>query len=319
LAKSAAVKWGRLGGVLVLAGLSLLASRPAAAETNGIVVTPPFQEVVLNPSDPSKEFTITLTNRTDTDQQIVVSALDFKSLDESGGVAFVGQDETKYGVATWLSLDKPSLLLPKHSSATVPVTIRNESSLASGGHYGAVRFMVSAGDASGSNRVTVRQNVASLLFVKKLGGEHYSLTLSAVEQPKNWLSGEQAIGLRFYNSGNIHAVPRGTVELVRGKTVYSRGVINSESGIILPESFRRYTTKLLGLKGVKPGRYTLKVTYRYDGSDKLETYEQSVFIFDATFMGLVGGIGLATAALAVYGARQWRGRKAGLKSRHATA
>ena len=72
-------------------------------EGGGLSVTPAFQEVVLNEEKTEIRFPVTLTNRSSRDYLLTLSVLDFGSLDETGGVAFLGAEkdlEKKYGPIT---------------------------------------------------------------------------------------------------------------------------------------------------------------------------------------------------------------------------
>ena len=111
--------------------------------------------------------------------------------------------------------------------------------------------------------------LTSLILVRKTGGEVYGLRLPSPPKISQWWNLPGQVNLRFQNTGNVHVVPRGTIKLIDplGRVVM-KGVINSESAPILPESFRRYTVSLESLiMASVPGWYREVVSYRYDGSD----------------------------------------------------
>src|SRR3990167_10188741 len=92
-----------------LLSLLLATLMPVPAEAaSGIVISPPLQEVTIQAAQPKVPASFTLTNNTGRDQRILLSTIDFNALDETGGVAFVGQNPTelqrKYGLARWLSV-----------------------------------------------------------------------------------------------------------------------------------------------------------------------------------------------------------------------
>ena len=75
------------------------------------------------------------------------------------------------------------------------------------------------------------------------------------------------INPRFQNTGNVHIVPRGSVDIYDpfGRQV-RKSIINTGSGIILPESFRVYSGTFMNLATVFwPGRYSMVTSYRYGG------------------------------------------------------
>lgn len=268
---------------IVLAGISSQTRLAHAEGVGGLVVSPPFQEITLSQTPGDQPLSISLTNRTAVEQTLVLSAVDFKSLDESGGVAFVGLNGgellPKYGLATWLRLDSPSVILPAGGSTKVGAVIQNQAAIAPGGHYGAVLFRVeNQPHAKEANPVALTQVFASLIFVKKLGGERYGLKLGDVGLPRDW-TGKPLVKLRFHNGGNVHVVPRGTVWLEsKNGTQVLRGIINEDSARLLPESYRTYSTLLSRFGPVAPGSYRLVVHYRHEGSDTVQSYSRQVRI-----------------------------------------
>lgn len=244
---------------------------------NGISISPMFQEVVLDKDSPSKTFSLQASNTTDSLVTLRLSVLDFGSLDESGGVAFLGAEqnfEKQYSLASWIRLDRDALVLGPGESQTVEVTFENRESLSPGGHYGAIFFKMenSGADTVGANgkpNIAVSQSFSSLIFAKKLGGERYDLGAPDIGISKSFFFLPQSFSLRFQNKGNVHVVPRGTVTVTdpRGNMV-EKGIINEESAIILPETFRTYVVRpSVFARSFLPGYYTATVQYRYDGNE----------------------------------------------------
>jgi hypothetical protein len=288
--------------VLVAPALALGANRP------GLAVSPAFQSVSLAASAPSVQYEVQLINRNMVDQSFRLSLVDFKTLDEEGGVAFLGAStselEHKYGLASWMSLEKDSVFVPAGKTAKVLVTINNRPSLAPGGHYGAV--LATAVDDLGrpdGDSVGVKQVLSSLVLATKEGGAERDLKLTSQTANAGWSRLPSEAVLRFQNLGNVHVVPRGTVEVKdEAGRVVVRGAINEESGAILPESFRQYKTPLRQIaRALLPGRYQMVTTYRYDGTDAT-----SVFVTSFWYAGslLVWGV-LVGVVAAVLGLVWW--------------
>ncbi len=245
------------------------------AATKGLALSPAITEIRLEEGQREASFKISLSNSTDLPMNLRLSTLDFGALDEAGGIAFLGrsgQETTVYGLRQWMLLEKQSLTLEPGQSQEVKVTIENKQSLAPGGHYGAV--VVSGADAEpGQDNVAVVPAGSALVLLKKSGGEIIDLNLDSVNANRNWFRLPDQATLRFQNSGNTHAVPRGTLEL-SGPTgaVIARGTVNTTSSFVLPESFRQITS---GMRSVGtpwlPGRYTLTVAWRHDGEEAFAT------------------------------------------------
>lgn len=238
----------------------------------GFTLSPPFKEIILEKEASQSSYFIEIANNTAINQTLYLSVVNFGSLDESGGVAFLGARpemlERKYSLAPWVSLEKDVVELESKKSQKIKVTVVNKESLFPGGHYAAVVVTLNSQKEEGRH-VSFNAAFASLIFVKKTGGEIYRLDLVGKEVRSRVLGFPNNIALRFQNSGNVHLSPRGiiTLEGPRG-TVMSRGIINPESGIILPESFRIYHTTLDRLAlPLLPGFYVFNIQYRHEGKE----------------------------------------------------
>jgi hypothetical protein len=322
---SVAVK--RSGSLLAAVCVALLCHGSAQAEsTGGVVISPPFQQVTVGDAK-NTTFGVTLTNRTASDQTITATTVDFKSLDESGGVAFLGSEITslqkKYGLAKWLALDSAPMVIPSGGSKKVTVLLDNRQDLSPGGHYGAIIFKIEGGKSAGSqNSVDVKQVLASLVFAKKLGGEQYDLRLTSIDSASKWAGGDQKLKLRFYNPGNVHVVPRGVVKLIDGKgKVIAKNIINAESGIILPETFRVYPVTFTDVPVLEPGTYKLVAEYRYDGLASTAKFSKDIKIFDWRYAATVGAVAsvilVPVLAVAKFAAHRRRKRRKQPRKYHA--
>lgn len=257
-------------------------SRPSDS-SKAVVVEPFLQEVVLEPTDASKDFTVQITNNTSSVFTFSLSAVDFGTLNETGGLFFTGLESIelpyKYGLADWLELDKGTRSLSPGQKASVNVTLYNRNDLSPGGHYGAI--FINSTDLerkSGQPNVNLRQTISPLIFAIKRGGERYDLALDSVSHSGQWFKGPSDVQLKFKNNGNTHVVPRGIVNLLDRKGgIHSRGIINESSSYILPES-NRMLSVVLKKQAASPLQliktYKLEVNYRYDGLDRfaVKTY-----------------------------------------------
>lgn len=267
----------------VVGGIFLAPFLVRAADA-GLTVTPVFQEVTLEVDQEEAEFFVTLTNDTDLPIVLRSSVADFGSLDESGGVAFLGASDNlvrKFALASWMRPEKDVISLASGESEELRVVIENRESLSPGGHYGAVLFRIGEEEIAASDAtVAVNQMISVLVFAKKQGGEVYNLELLDYAPVIPLLQKISQVRLRFQNNGNVHVIPRGTMTLKDpvGRIV-EKGIINEESGLILPETQRTWVAKLMPLSFlVLPGYYTLSLEYRYDGKDSFAKVEQRFFL-----------------------------------------
>jgi hypothetical protein len=242
-----------------------------------ITVEPALQEVVLE-DQVEVPLTIELENTADIAQSFILKAVDFGTLDESGGVAFLGTgDPRDYDVASWLSIPVNEILVPPTSKTKLTVMVTNSGKLSPGGHYGALLFENSTPNETGEGDpyIAVRQVFSSLIYMRKVGGEIFSLKLDEFSYPKNVFFLPITTSNRFTNDGNTHVVPRGSIRVTDpiGRTV-EKAILNEESALVLPKATRKFQEDFSSLGPAwMPGRYTVLLEYRYDGK---ESYEKKI-------------------------------------------
>jgi hypothetical protein len=280
--------------------ITTLHPSPIMAASSGLSISPPFQQITLSSSNPQLTYSLVLTNSTAVELTLKLTTVDFGTLDETGGVVFAGSKETelekKYGLAAWMNLGNDLVTLAPHTSQSIEVTLDNRINLAPGGHYGAVLATTQSLDnhqAPGrGEQVTIQQTLSSLIFLKKLGGEQYGLLLKETYRDGGFLLPSK-LQLRYQNPGNIHVVPRGIISVTDplGKVV-EQGIINTDSSLILPESFRVLQVKLRP-QSVPwwPGIYHQVIQYRYDGITAFTT-DSSTFFYPGYLIILLVGFAL---------------------------
>ena len=302
--------------VLVASFMIASAPRAEAASPRPLVTIAPFlQQVQIAPTDGVKNFNVAVTNDSGTTLSFHFSTVDFGSLDETGGLAFAGSNESsltkKYGLAAWLRLNVSDLSVVPGQTAQVTATIINDVSLQPGGHYAAIIASVKNQGAATRGQVAIKQELSSLVLATKTGGEKYDLHLDSLRYGSNWWHLPSEVTLRFYNPGNVHVVPRGLVKVVAPNgQVVSQGVINDASSFALPQTYRQIPVELqsVGHGGWRPGLYHIQVNYRYDGIDRYVTRT-----FAARFLNL-SSVLLITVVLGVvlwlvFKFRHWKAQK----------
>ena len=281
-----------------------------AEEQQGILsVSPLFTDITLDESTSEQAFFLDLTNKTSNPVVLRLSLVDFGSLSESGGIAFLGNQGNgmnRYALASWITPEKDVITLLPDTNEKLKFTVINRDSLSPGGHYAAVLFVIEKEggqdeDSMQPSEISVSPTFSALVFAKKEGGSIRELALKEdIINEHSWLTGlPTKVSLRFHNSGNIDLLPRGRFVLTDpfGR-MEAKGIINEESGRILPESFRWYHTTLLPMQtSFIPGFYTLSVEYRFEGEETAHTLSiQSVFAWGVAVwlgvgcIGFVGGI-----------------------------
>ena len=258
--------------LLALALGQLAIGQAMAAPMPGITVSPAYQELTLAEGQQSVETDISFVNTSSTERAYRLSVADFGSLDESGGVAILGQTASSldrpFGLTSWMQLSTNDLVLPAQSKRDVTVTIKDRGDLSPGGHYGAlVATLVVDPRASGDkNAIGVQQQLTSLILLAKQGGEAPGLKLVSSELNARPWALPSKVTQRYQNTGNVHVTPQGSVNLYdpAGRLV-TRSVINENSGIVLPDSFRVLSSSFMPIATAwMPGRYKVVTLYGYD-------------------------------------------------------
>ncbi|MBW4061790.1 hypothetical protein HJC99_04450 [Candidatus Saccharibacteria bacterium] len=265
--------------------LALMGAAPAQAAV-AYTVTPAFQTANLD-AQGSADVSVEITNHTAFDQSFKLTAADFGSLNETGGVAFLGAPTSElshpYGLVSWLQLGSNVVFVPAGEAVTVHASVQNRESLAPGGHYGAILATAVSDDTGQAKNVAPQVGLhavlSSLILLTKAGGANPDLRLLSQSSSHSVFQLPMKITQRFQNAGNVHVVPRGIIEIKdpSGRVV-ARGALNEDSVFILPESFRLIPVTLRPVAHAwVPGRYTITTVYNYEGIDTTKSFTETVW------------------------------------------
>ena len=241
----------------------------AQTPSRGITISPSFKDITVSSGLIEANSNVTVTNNVGSDLIGTIRVVDFRTLGDFGGITFgqAGLLTGKYGLANWITLPSgDTIALPNGQATIIKVNIQNRADLAPGGHYGAVVVTTSSPPTAGSNNIKFKQELTSLLFVKKLGGEQFGLQLQSLTTD-NVKDVPGIVSLKFGSTGNVYVIPRGYIDVTDSKgRLLAKGIINPESTLVLPETARIFTTTLHSVSGTNlPGSYTVTAYYRYDG------------------------------------------------------
>ena len=261
---------------------------------NGITVNPAVNRVSIAHGQTEADIKIGVTNNTKEAVDLSISAVDFKSLNDCGGLAFIGAQSSqlgnKHGLTNWIVFPSPSIHLDPGQNQALPITIQNRDDLPPGGHYAAVLFKAVNPSANiGATHVPINQVVSSLVFLQKLGGEKYAIGLAKPHIPTSWFRMPTNINLFFTNIGNIQEVPYGLVTITDPfGTEVSRGQANVDQSLVLPDSTRLIRVPLIKTsRAWYTGIYHVQVAYRSDGITNYQHVKSSFYYVNFVFFGLV--------------------------------
>jgi hypothetical protein len=256
-------------------GLGLLValfSPQAVRAASAINLSPASHDVVLTSEQPIQNLSFTLTNQTSDKVTVTLSAVDFGPLDETGGVAFLGQDNTtwQHRLTPWLTIDQERLTMAAGQSVTATVRLENRLDLTPGGHYAAVLARLADDEQPVPTGVGWQGVLASQFYVLKKGGEQYDLRLHDITPTGLMLTWPKEISLRWWAGGNTHVKPYGTISVtsVRGRKV-AEAVINTDSALLLPEATRVLASSLIKKGLIWPGKYTVQIGYHHQANSEL--------------------------------------------------
>lgn len=273
----------------------------AAESKPGITISPVQKELVVSSGLVEATTNVVVTNNTGKNLVGSIRLVDFKTLNETGGLLFsqAGVPSEKYGLANWMTLPNGEVInVLNGQSATIPVHITNRADLAPGGHYGAVIVTLGTAGQTEGSRTAFKQELVSLILVKKLGGEDYGLLLDSMKVDRG-TDVPSAVTLKFSAGGNTHVTPRGYVTVAdsRGKVI-SKGTINAESTALLPGTSRQMITLVNRISETRaPGR--LKVTAYFRNDEQKDFTQHSIYINSFNWQMVVLGALLLTGVVAL--------------------
>lgn len=299
------VRYWLVASVAIIALLAI--ARPAGAlpqpTYNGLVVSPALVQLGLSKGQSSTSFTTEVTNDSSASVTIAVRVDDFTALDTSGTPQFlnnVARSASPHGLAHWMVPDINQFSLRPEQSKTVSITVADVSSLAPGGHYGAVIFaIVPQAGGSQQNVISANASVSTLVFLTTNNPGTMAISLARPSISSLAFGLPIAVDVVFSNTGDVQTTPRGTVSLLdRNGTEVAQGIINTDSGLILPSTKRLYHVQLVSANRASwPGMYQVRVRYHYDGQTTDAVYTQGLVYIPAPAIAVVGALVLLGAVL----------------------
>jgi hypothetical protein len=221
---------------------------------------------------------------------IQILTTDFTALNTTGSVNFINSNapgNNIHGLADWISPSQTHILLPSAGSQTISVKIANISSLAPGGHYGALIFKVlSAPLSNKGNQLSTNTEVSTLVFLTTSSGAKKKISLYTPDISSFALKMPNSVNLVFKNTGNTQTTPRGIVTVNdKSNKEVGRGIINIDSGLVLPDTSRLYEINMkYENKILYPGTYHVNIYYRASDNASIFKYTKSFLYLNWTFI-----------------------------------
>ncbi len=272
-----------------------------AATSNTISVSP--QLIQLDLATDKSEAEYYYTNSTSQTIELTLTMNDVKELEDRGVPGLISPQESKnykYGLSSWAKFSNNSIIVAPNETKKVIVFI-DAQRLSIGGHYASVLAEVKQIDKKGP--VKLRAILSSLLFVRQgNGSETEEAKVTDLKSEASFLEFPHSFTFRLNNTGNVDLTPHGRLSI---KNSYGQevafGIVNEDSLIALPESIRKYTTKVKNKQAfIMPGLYTTTLTVKY-GKKKLETSLRTTFISTGSVPRPLFGVGIIVIVLLIAG------------------
>lgn len=277
--------------IFIILFLLLIPIPSTFAQNKGISVTPSISHLDLK-IDPA-EYILTYENNTNADITLLLSLQDFNELEESYKINFLESKDAKnykYSLSSWVTFENNRLQLSPYEKKSIKVFI-DKDKITKGGHYASILAEIE--QSEDEKKVQIKGVLSSLLFVRaSTGKEIEDGKIRSLRPQRDGIEHPDTFILRFENSGNVHVVPYGYIEIFDplGKMV-AKGIFNENSLDALPESIRRYDIKINPYQKIFiPGNYSVRA-YLHFGKTNKEIYLNSSFFsqgsFDFAKIGLI--------------------------------
>jgi len=231
--------------------------------------------------DPGKQAEIILEiENTENSVLEVVSDIDAFLVDSNSGKAVWGQDE---GALSWVESQKKELyILPgEKKELSFEVTVPEEAE--PGSHYLGLFAKKKIGETE-----QISQRIGSLLFLYVSGEVQESLVKKHWEYSTHFFKKPQLESqFLFTNSGSIHLVPKGKLEIKRGDRVLKSFSLNEKDIKILPHMDWKKEFVFSDFSWKDFGFFTLSLDFVY-GLNEYEFHaEKEFFYISPTLISLV--------------------------------
>lgn len=257
----------------------------AISPSDGTVeLVPAYLEVTLDKPGETKQIQLFLTNHTQKQITLQLFPIDFKQQEPNGITTFIGQQEKNYSysLASFLSFETDTVVIDPGQKQPVTIQVANRKDVSPGGHYAAVVAKLVTENQDKSSTTYLAPAVSSLIYLRKTGGEKFSLGLKDVSWPQNAVAFQypQSLQLSFQNEGNVHVIPYGLIQITDNfhRVIY-KGIINTSSARILPETRRDIDVSLVRQKNSWPISFNTVSVQGHDSLNKLQYTYRRNFIY----------------------------------------
>lgn len=278
-----------------------------AESQQGITVFPSIAHIDLVTDPP--QYDLTYVNNTKFDVNLLLSVQDFDELEDSYKINFLEKKDAanyKYSLSSWITFENKNLSLSPGEQKSIKIFI-DKDRITKGGHYASILAEIVQPQAK--KQVNVKAILSSLLFVRASTGlEIENGKIDNLRPERDGIEFPNSFILRFENSGNVHVVPYGLVEVFDPfRSLIGKGILNENSLDALPESIRRYDISVKTDSGILwPGFYKAKLNMHFGKTNQKLNNEITFFSQGSFNFALIGFALIVVLGVLIY---LWRRRK----------
>lgn len=259
--RSASVLYVLAAVSVILAGSSqkVLANTPS-----GITVSP--VQVSLNTGAESgvRQAAITITNNY---ANAITFDVSIQGLELLANGSLTPNGEPDAGLAEALTITPTLFTVQAGTSQSVQVQLSDTKDLSPGGHYASL--LIKQKQAA-KEQLTLTPAISVVLFVVKEDGAIRSVDVGTIDADGGIFRLPSVVTVDFINKGNVTIIPRASIMVLTNRgTIVATGALNTQSFSVWPDKTLKIQTSLTKIASILlPGRYTVQILYRYDGSDE---------------------------------------------------
>lgn len=281
--------------------VSVYAQIPPKGSTS-LQISPPTFELGAG-AGRSLSNTVRVLNPTDKPISVAAVVKDFIATGEDGSVNLVEEDKTTYSLASWVSVEPASAVIPAKAAIPFTFTINIPKGAEPGGHFGSIVFSTEDKNeeikGSGAKLTT---EVGALVLLNIAGKAKESAKLVSFEPVKKFFEfGPVGLEYRIQNKGNVHVKPSGRIVI---KNMLNQVVFedNIDPKNVLPNAIRK-SVYLWNHKWLL-GKYRAQISLKYGQDSKILNQETQFWGFPYKLF-LAGSL---VAFLLVFGLARGRRR-----------
>jgi hypothetical protein len=297
-------KSSRIGaslGLLISVLLLLTPHLQAAKTPTGLQVSPLRTYPTQDPGS-STNGSLTLTNYTNTAQQILLSTETFQVTGEDYRYSFGSNAATK-----WIVFSEPTMNLAPRETKVANYTIAVPANASPGGKY--LALITSISPIASEQKITEIHRVASLVYLQVNGQITKSSHLLSFDTPRVISKPSFTGSVRINNSGNTHFQSRVGFYVNHWPLTGKGSYVTQVQGYVLPGTVRQLSTIINTPR--TPGVYKITAEYASPQGGVTRVSQLTYYIP----MWFVISVVVFLCCLIVLIIRFWRSRPAPLRKR----